>query len=69
MRYGLCQAAVITVTVGPSAPPMMPKLVASAPSDMLGLWLSSTAGAISVYVDESSLSVPNHPAGYSPYRS
>ena len=37
LRYGLCQAAVITVTVGPSAPPMMPKLVASAPSDMLGL--------------------------------
>ena len=37
LRYGLCQAAVITVTVGPSAPLMMPKLVASAPSDMLGL--------------------------------
>ena len=36
---------------------------------LLGLWLSSTAGAISVSVDESSLSVPNHPAGYSLYRS
>ena len=69
LRYDLGQAAVVTITVGPSAPPMMPKLVASAPSDMLGLWLSSTAGAISVSVDESSLSVPNHPAGYSLYRS
>ena len=37
LRYDLGQAAVVTVTVGPSAPPMMPKLVASAPSDMLGL--------------------------------
>ena len=62
LRYGLCQATVVTITVGPSAPPMMPKLVASAPADMLGLWLSSSAGAVSV-------SVPNHPAGYSPYRS
>ena len=69
MRYDLGQAAVVTITVGPSAPPMMPKLVASAPADMLGLWLSSTAGAISVSADESSLSVPNHPAGYSLYRS
>ena len=69
LRYGLCQATVVTITVGPSAPPMMPKLVASAPSDMLGLWLSSTAGAFSVSVGSSSLSVPNHPAGYSLYRS
>ena len=68
-RYDLGQAAAVTVTVGPSAPPMMPKPVASAPADMLGLWLSSTAGSISVSVDESPLSVPNHPAGYSPYRS
>ena len=37
MRYDLGQAAVVTVPVGPSAPPMMPKLVASAPADMLGL--------------------------------
>ena len=69
LRYGLCQAAVVTITVGPSAPPMMPRPAASAPADMLGLWLSSTAGAVSVSVDESSLSVPNHPAGYSLYRS
>ena len=45
------------------------ELVGSAPSDMLGLWLSSTAGAFSVSVGSSSLSVPNHPAGYSLYRS
>ena len=69
LRYGLCQATVVTITVGPSAPPMMPRPAASAPADMLGLWLSSTAGAVSVSVDESSLSVPNHPAGYSLYRS
>ena len=37
LRYDLCQAAAVTITVGPSAPPMMPKLVASAPADMLGL--------------------------------
>ena len=37
LRYGLCQAAVVTITVGPSAPPMMPKPAASAPADMLGL--------------------------------
>ena len=61
--------AAVTITVGPSAPPMMPRPAASAPADMLGLWLSSTAGAFSVSVDESSLSVPNHPAGYSLYRS
>ena len=69
LRYDLGQAAAVTVTVGPSAPPMMPRPAASAPADMLGLWLSSTAGAVSVSVDESSLSVPNHPAGYSLYRS
>ena len=50
LRYGLCQAAVVTITVGPSAPPMMPRPAASAPADMLGLWLSSTAGAFSVSV-------------------
>ena len=69
LRYDLGQAAAVTITVGPSAPPMMPRPAASAPADMLGLWLSSTAGAVSVSVDESSLSVPNHPAGYSLYRS
>ena len=36
-RYDLGQAAAVTITVGPSAPPMMPRPVASAPADMLGL--------------------------------
>ena len=37
LRYDLGQAAAVTITVGPSAPPMMPRPVASAPADMLGL--------------------------------